>query len=85
MWRFAFALVLSLPTMAAASAADNAQPAAKCLKAEINPVTGHLLCLDPLGAPVEPPPDDAKLPCKTEDARGQWSYAPSCAPQVEGM
>jgi hypothetical protein len=86
MWRIAIGLMcLSLP-VAMAEAADDAQPAAKCLKAEINPVTGHALCIDPLGAPVEPPPDEAKLPCpKPEESRGQWSYAPNCAPQVEGM
>ena len=37
----------------------------------------------PLGAPVEAPPD-AKLPCKPEDARGQWSYGPNCTPTPEG-
>jgi hypothetical protein len=41
--------------------------------AEINPVTGHVLCIDPLGAAVEAPSPEAKLPCKRpEEARGQW-------------
>ena len=71
----------------AASGAPTEQPAPpKCLKAEVNLVTGHVLCIDPLGAPVEPPPPEAKRPCnKPEDSRGQWSYVPNCAPQVEGM
>jgi hypothetical protein len=70
-----------------AAAAETEAPAgaAKCLKAEINPVTGHVLCIDPLGAPVEAPPEEAKLPCKPEDVRGQWSYGPNCTPMPEGM
>jgi hypothetical protein len=71
----------------AVSAAPAEQPApTKCLKAEVNPVTGHVLCIEPLGAAVEPPPPEAALPCKRpEDVRGQWSYSPNCTPQVEGM
>jgi hypothetical protein len=60
-------------------------PSPKCLKAEINPVTGHILCIDPLGAPVEPPPEQAKPPCKPEQARGQWTYGPGCTPVPDGM
>ena len=65
------------------AATEMAEP--KCLVAEINPVTGHVLCLKPLGAPVEAPPEEATLPCKPEDARGQWSYGPNCTPVPEGM
>ena len=69
---------------AAAETADKAtQP--KCVTAEINPVTGHVFCIEPLGAPVEPLPPEAALPCKPEDARGQWSYGPACKPVPEGM
>ena len=80
----------SLPSLLAggiASAAP-AEPATKpkCLKAEVNPVTGHVLCIDPLGAAVEPRPPEAALPCKKpEEARGQWSYSPNCTPEIEGM
>ncbi|MGZ8399732.1 MAG: hypothetical protein ACXWVI_00295 [Methyloceanibacter sp.] len=36
-------------------------------------MTGHVLCIDPLGAAVEAPSPEAKLPCKRpEEARGQW-------------
>jgi hypothetical protein len=71
----------------AVSAAPAEQPAApKCLKAEVNPVTGHVLCIEPLGAAVEPPAAEEALPCKRpEDVRGQWSYSPNCTPEVEGM
>src|SRR5262245_2959677 len=64
----------------AAGAAEEAQ-APKCHKAEINPVTGHVLCIDPLGAAVEAPPEEAKPRCKPKDARGQWSWGPNCAPE----
>ena len=40
----------------AESAGDPATAAPKCLEAEVNPVTGHALCIDPIGAPVDPPP-----------------------------
>jgi hypothetical protein len=57
----------------------------KCLKAEVNPVTGQVLCIDPLGAPVEPLPPEAALPCRPEQSRGQWSWAPNCTPTPQGM
>ncbi|MGA7456250.1 MAG: hypothetical protein WBW51_02825 [Methyloceanibacter sp.] len=88
MWRFAIGLVLLSLSVPKAVAAENSGDAAapKCLKAEVNPVTGHVLCIDPLGAAVEPPPEEAKLPCKKpEEARGQWSYSPNCTPEIEGM
>jgi hypothetical protein len=53
---------------------------AKCRKAEINPVTGHVLCLDPRGAPVEAPAESLRPECKPEEARGQWRWGPNCAP-----
>jgi hypothetical protein len=55
------------------------------LRAEVNPVTGQVLCIDPLGAPVEPLPPEAALPCKPEQSRGQWTWAPNCAPPLQGM
>ena len=49
-------------------------------------MTGHVLCIDPLGAAVEPPPPEAALPCKQpEEVRGQWSYNPNCTSEIEGM
>ncbi len=52
----------------AADASDTAAPLAApaCLEAEVNPVTGHALCVTPLGAPVEPPPAAAELPCEPD-------------------
>ena len=65
---------------------DTGQDSApKCRKAEVNPVTGHVLCIDPLGAPVDPPPPAAELPCKpgarTDEA---WSYGPKCRASGSG-
>jgi hypothetical protein len=56
----------------ATHAADNAtetpgEQAAppKCLEAAVNPVTGYAVCVNPRGAPVEPPPAEAlNKPCK---------------------
>ena len=79
----AMMVVLLGVVLAGNAATEMAEP--KCLVAEINPVTGRVLCLNPLGAPVEAPPEEAKLPCKPEDARGQWSYGPNCTPVPEGM
>ena len=65
----------------AASEGDPASTAAPtCRKAEVNPVTGHVLCIDPLGAPVAPPPSASEAPCKP-DARTTeaWSYGPKCS------
>jgi hypothetical protein len=64
----------------AASAGDPAAEAApKCRKAEVNPVTGHVLCLDPLGAPVDPPPAAELPPCKPDERSGEvWTWGPKC-------
>ena len=37
---------------------------AKCLESAVNPVTGNAICVNPRGAPVEPPPKAAFQPCK---------------------
>jgi len=72
----ALSVTMWLPTVAqcaeesAQSAEKSAEPAegsttpAKCLVAEVNPVTGHAVCVNPRGAPVEPPSASALHPCK---------------------
>ena len=53
--------------------------APKCRKAEINPVTGHVLCLDPIGAPVDPPPAAELPPCKPDERSNEaWTWGPKC-------
>ncbi len=81
--RLACIVALLLGSAAAAQTAKQA-PQQTCLKAEINPVTGHVLCIDPLGAPAEPPPEALRPTCKKEEARGQWSYGPNCVPEPGG-
>jgi hypothetical protein len=64
---------------AAAESANERAPAVKCLKAEVNPVTGHVLCIDPIGAPVDPPPAAELPPCKPDERNSEaWSYGPKC-------
>ena len=46
----AMMVVLLGVVLAGNAATEMAEP--KCLVAEINPVTGRVLCLNPLGAPV---------------------------------
>jgi hypothetical protein len=59
----------------AARAADDDAPV--CKRAEVNPVTGHVLCVDPLGAAVAPPPKAD--PCKADAHSGEdWTWRPSC-------
>lgn len=49
-----------------------------CRKAEINPVTGHVVCLEPRGATVPPPPEDIAPSCDETESRGQWTWSPNC-------
>ena len=78
-----WALGASPQGLSSATAADaegsGAQP--KCLKAEVNPVTGHVLCVEPLGAPVDPAPSAAENPCRENPrAEDDWSFTPTCQP-----
>jgi hypothetical protein len=76
----AAAIILAGGHTLAESAGDPASAAApKCRKAEVNPVTGHALCIDPIGAPVDPPPAAELPPCKPDERSNEaWSYGPKC-------
>lgn len=74
------ALAVALMPAAAPAEAPERRAEAACRKAEINPVTGHVFCLEPRGAPVEAPPEALRPDCKPDEARGQWSWGPACAP-----
>jgi hypothetical protein len=55
---------LHQPAEESAASAESAT-AQKCLRASVNPVTGHAICLEPRGAPVDPPAPEAFVrPCK---------------------
>jgi hypothetical protein len=69
---------------AAAETTEQPLPAQKCKTAEINPVTGHVFCIDPVGAAVEAPPSDIAPNCKDDESRGQWTWAPTCKDQPKG-
>jgi hypothetical protein len=56
----------------------------KCKTAEVNPVTGHVFCINPLGAPVEPPPA-VELPCKPDQRTDEaWTWGPKCKASESG-
>jgi hypothetical protein len=65
----ALSVTVWLPMLAAAEEkavppAEKSTTTAKCLVAEVNPVTGHAVCVNPRGAAVESPPASALRPCK---------------------
>lgn len=76
---FAAGAILAAGPVTLARAAD--EPPA-CKRAEVNPVTGYTFCVDPLGAPVAPPPKAA--PCKTgpddpdPSKDGDFTWRPTC-------
>jgi hypothetical protein len=74
-------LLATLLSGGAAVAANERQDPA-CKRAEINPITGHVFCIDPLGAHVEAPPESIAPKCE-RNSRGQWTWAPSCRLEPE--
>jgi hypothetical protein len=90
MMRLFAAILLGLTMCGAAHAEDaaaDAKPPAQpvCKRAEINPVTGAVLCIDPLGAPVEAPPPEDAPPCKPGQHKGEaWTWGPTCSETPEG-
>ena len=70
-------LVLSAGPLPATEAAEEAPV---CKRAEINPVTGHIVCLDPRGAAVEAPPDELKPACDKKRIGQPFAWGPNCLP-----
>ena len=68
----------------ALAAGETEQETPQCRTAEVNPVTGHVLCIDPLGAKVEAPPSDALSPCQPLKHDGDFTYAPNCKDKPSG-
>jgi hypothetical protein len=81
----AAAAAAALAGALAANEGDPASAAQTCRKAEVNPVTGHVLCLDPLGAPVEPPPSASEVHCKPDAHADQaWTWGAKCKSEKPG-
>ena len=38
----------------------------------------HALCIDPIGAPVDPPPAAELPPCKRERGNEAWTWGQKC-------
>ena len=71
--------LVAVDGVALSAGAETPDTAQTCRKAEVNPVTGYAFCFDPIGAPVEPPPDAAEIPCKTDSHEGEaWTWGPKC-------
>jgi hypothetical protein len=75
--------LMAMSAPASAESSDGKAPA-KCEIAEVNPVTGYVGCIKPLGAPVDPPPAEAAAPCSPDQGRGQWTWGPNCN-ELKGM
>jgi hypothetical protein len=63
----ALGVTLWLPVVAqsaeqATQSAEKSGTPAKCLEAAVNPVTGFAFCINPRGAPVDPPPVSPCVP-----------------------
>lgn len=80
-------VTLGLPLVAhaeeqSAQPADKSATSAKCLEAAVNPVTGDAVCVNPVGAPVAPPPKAAFQPCKPrahdKDAWTTYEHSSGC-------
>jgi hypothetical protein len=67
---------------ASAPAAEANAQKPKCQVAEVNPVTGHAVCVKPVGAPVEQPSSDLLQTCDSSHASDpDFSFGPNCKPQ----
>ena len=89
-WMLGWVMIGAALAAGPGASAEDAPPAQKCERAEINPVTGHTFCIKPLGAPVEAAPKSWLKPCDeaSEDREkakpGEpWTFRPNCA-QAEG-
>ena len=60
-------------------AREDAEEAPVCKRAMVSPGTGTVLCIDPLGAPVEAPPPQEE-PCKPgKQTGGIWTPGSGCS------
>ena len=71
---------------AALAETSNGAAPAKCEVAEVNPVTGHVICIKPLGAPVEPSAGRGRRPVQSRSGAGAVDLGPELhrAERAEG-
>jgi hypothetical protein len=70
------AALLGSAILTAQALAQAPTPPVKCRVAEINPVTNHAHCIDPLGAPLGA---QADKPCAGMHQTGQWTMGNGCS------
>lgn len=63
-------------TVQAAAQTAGAPPPQKCRVVEINPVTNHQYCIDPIGASLDPLP--AAKPCRVTASSDSWTMSNRC-------
>ncbi|HUU24712.1 MAG TPA: hypothetical protein VMW68_04010 [Methyloceanibacter sp.] len=68
-----FGLILAAGSVGAAE-----QDAPVCKRANVNPVTGQVFCIDPLGAEVAPPPQAEPCKAGAHAGDGDWTWRPGC-------
>jgi hypothetical protein len=69
------ALLATTALTAQAMAQAPSTPPVKCRVAEVNPVTNHAHCIDPIGAPLE---GQVEKPCQGMHQTGQWTMTNGC-------
>jgi hypothetical protein len=74
------ALLGSALFAAHAMAQTNAAPPVKCRVAEVNPVTNHAHCIDPIGASL----DDPQKPCQGMHQTAPWTMSNGCDVSPDG-
>jgi hypothetical protein len=70
------AALLGSAVLTAQAMAQTPAPPAKCRVAEVNPVTNHAHCIDPIGAPLSV---QTEKPCLGMHQTGQWTMGNGCA------
>lgn len=69
------ATLFATVALTAQTMAETPSAPVKCRVAEINPVTNHAHCIDPIGAPLE---GQVEKPCQGMHQTGQWTMTNGC-------
>ncbi|HKH81790.1 MAG TPA: hypothetical protein VKA03_09335 [Methylovirgula sp.] len=76
------AALLGSAVLTAQAMAQTPTPPAKCRVAEVNPVTNHAHCIDPVGAPLDV---QSEKPCQGMHQTGQWTMSNGCDTTPAGV